>query len=384
MLLEHDAKELLSARGLPIPHGVLAASVAEAVAVPTPCVVKAQVPVGGRGKAGGISFALTPEQRDAALGAILGMTIKGHTVRAVRVEQPIDFVAETYISFTVDAGAANIRVMMSSAGGVDIEDEAHREHLLSGMAEADLSSVCKTVDDLTAFLPSTIGASLREAAYLLASAFFQYEAILLEVNPLFIRSDGSWIVGDAKFVADDNAFERRPEVRGRVTKQPLLYAQMALKLNQGYDFVHLDPLGDIGLVTTGAGLSMQLVDELVKRGHSPFNFCDIRTGEFRGRPDRLIQVLRWIGEGPGIRAILVNFFAGLTDLGEIAGLLLQALDAVPEINVPVTARLIGNNFGEAVRVVATAGSLITVETDLERAIDLTIASMTVARTARGS
>ncbi|MEJ0048182.1 MAG: hypothetical protein WDN04_20225 [Rhodospirillales bacterium] len=120
---------------------------------------------------------------------------------------------------------------------------------------------------------------------------------------------------------------------------------------------------------------MQLVDELVKRGHSPFDFCDIRTGEFRGRPDRLIQVLRWIAEGPRIRAVLVNFFAGLTDLGEIAGLLLQALQAVPEIRVPVTARLIGNNLDEAVRVVGRAGNPIAIETDLERAIDMAIASM---------
>ena len=376
MLLEHDAKELLSASGLPIPHGVLAASVAEGLAVTLPCVIKAQVPVGGRGKAGGIAFATSAEQRDMALGSILGMTIKGHAVGAVRIEQPIDFMAETYISFTVDAGAADVRVMISPEGGVDIEDDAHREQLLSGSAEADLGSLCKTVDDLTVRLPATIGGALREAGHLLAAAFLRYEAILLEVNPLFIRADGSWIVGDAKFVADDNAFERRPEVRGRVTAQPLLYAQMALKLDQGYDFVHLDPLGDIGLVTTGAGLSMQLVDELVNRGHSPFNFCDIRTGEFRGKPDRLIQVLRWIAEGQGIRAILVNFFAGMTDLGEIAGLLLQALDAVPEIRVPVTARLIGNNFDEAVRVVARAGTPIIVETDLERAIDLAIASMT--------
>jgi succinyl-CoA synthetase beta subunit len=384
MLLEHDAKELLAICGLPIPRGLLAASVAEARAVPLPCVIKAQVPVGGRGKAGGILFAATPEQRDAAICAILGMTIKGHAVKAVRIEQPIDFVAETYISFAVDAGAANIRVLISPEGGVDIEDEPHRDQLLSGTAEADLDSVCKIVDELTKRLPASLRESVRVAGHLLASAFFRYEALLLEINPLFIRADGSWIIGDAKFVADDNAFERCPEVRGRVAAQSALYAQMALKLDQGYDFVQLDPLGDIGLVTTGAGLSMQLIDELVKRGHSPFNFCDIRTGEFRGRPDRLIQVLRWIAEGPGIRAVLVNFFAGLTDLGEIAGLLLQALAAVPEITVPVTARLIGNNFDEAVRVIAKAGMPITVETDLEQAIDLVIASMTAPQTAHAS
>ena len=100
----------------------------------------------------------------------------------------------------------------------------------------------------------------------------------------------------------------------------------------------LDPDGDIGLITTGAGLSMQLIDELVARGLSPFNFCDIRTGQFKGDPARLIQVMRWLAAGPNIHAVLINFFAGHTHLGEISRLLLQALDAVPELTAPITAR----------------------------------------------
>jgi succinyl-CoA synthetase beta subunit len=114
---------------------------------------------------------------------------------------------------------------------------------------------------------------------------------------------------------------------------------------------------------------------LVARGLRPYNFCDIRTGMFRGDPGRLIQVFRWIAAGPNIRAVLINFFAGLTDLGEIAGLLLIALKEVPELNVPVTTRLIGNNLETALRIIAEAGSPIAVETDLEKAMERVVRSV---------
>jgi succinyl-CoA synthetase beta subunit len=375
MLLEHDSKALLARRGLPVPAGFLATDAAQAARAALPVVVKAQVPVGGRGKAGGIRLAHSAADRDGAVADILGMTIKGHVVHAVRMEQPVDFVAEAYISFSVDAAAATIRVMISPLGGIDIESEAARPHLLCAEAAFDVQSLSTTVARLAGTLSSLVRSPIEQAGALLAQAFFDLEAMLLEINPLFICADGSWVLGDAKFVADDNAFERRTDVRDCIVQQPLLYPQTVLKLEQGYDFACLDPGGDIGLVTTGAGLSMQLVDELVARGYRPFNFCDIRTGEFRGKPDRLIQVLRMIAAGPGIRAVLVNFFAGLTDLGETTQLLLEALIAVPEIRVPVTARLIGNNLDEALRVVARAGNPIVVETDLERAIERAIASM---------
>jgi len=374
MLLEHDAKELLGDLGLPIPVGILLGEGSAPSAFDLPVVVKAQVPVGGRGKAGGIRLARTEAERQAAIEAMLGMTIKGHRVGAVRLEQPVDFVTEAYLSLTIDAASATVRVLMSPNGGIDVEDEAARSALRSETAQLDPADLVRAVERASANMPEAVRTPLREAGRQLVSAFLEYEAILLEVNPLFIRSDGSWVIGDTKLIADDNAFQRRPQVRARIETQPALYPQAALKIAQDYDFVCLDEGGDIGLVTTGAGLSMQLIDELVARGRRPYNFCDIRTGMFRGDPGRLIQVFRWISEGPQIKVVLINFFAGLSDLGEIARLLLIALKETPELKAPIVARLIGNNLEEALAVIDADGFPIAVETDLERAIQLALRS----------
>ena len=372
MLLEHDAKTLLGELGLPIPPGTLLRE-GEPLPLVTEGVVKAQVPVGGRGKAGGIRVARDRVALREAVDAVLGMEIRGHTVHAVRVEGLIDFVHEAYLSFTLDASRGEVTVMMSPHGGVEVEDESTRADLASESVALEPAAMRAAVDRLSARMPDTIRQPIRQAGERLIPAFFENEALLLEINPLFVRADGSWAIGDTKLAIDENALARRPRLVKLIEDNPDLYREAALKLAQGFDYVELDPQGDIGLITTGAGLSMQLVDELVARGHSPFNFCDIRTGQFKGDPARLIQVMRWIAAGPNIRSVLINFFAGHTHLGEIARLLLQALEAVPELKAPITARFIGNGLEEAREIIAAAGNPIAIETDLERAIDLALA-----------
>jgi succinyl-CoA synthetase beta subunit len=370
MLLEHDAKALLAADGLPVPAGVLLRA---GEASPTETgVVKAQVPVGGRGKAGGIRLARDRAAMDEAIAALIGMTIKGHVVHAVRVEALVDFVAEAYLSLTLDAGAGAVTIMMSPHGGVEVEDEATRADLASETVALDAEAIAAAVARVAVRMPEPLRKPLAEAGAALIPAFFAHEALLIEVNPLFVRADGSWAIGDTKLAIDENALVRRPRLAAIIAGAPDLYREAALKLDQGFDYVELDGQGDIGLITTGAGLSMQLIDELVARGLSPFNFCDIRTGQFRGDPARLIQVMRWIAAGPNIRSVLINFFAGHTHLGEIARLLLQALEAVPELTAPITARFIGNGLDEALEIIAAAGNPIAIETDLERAIDLAV------------
>jgi succinyl-CoA synthetase beta subunit len=218
-------------------------------------------------------------------------------------------------------------------------------------------------------------AAFADIAPLLIEAFFSLEAMLLEINPLFVRPDGSWLAGDAKLCIDDNALARQPGLAAMIRSRADAYPEAAGKLESGFDFAVLDPGGDVGLVTTGAGLTMQLVDELTARGCRPFNFCDIRTGEFRGDPARLIRVFEAMAAAPSIRTILINFFAGITNLGEVARLIVAALQAVPRLTVPITARLIGNGYDDAVVVLAAMPTPLTVEPNLERALDRAIAAI---------
>lgn len=142
----------------------------------------------------------------------------------------------------------------------------------------------------------------------------------------------------------------------------------AASCRRGFDYVELDPDGEIGLVTTGAGLSMMLIDELTARGAKPLNFCDIRTGQMRGSPDRLIRVLEWITAQSSLKAVLVNIFAGITDLGEFARLLAAAIKASPSLRIPVVARLVGRNAAEARQILGTAQPDMLVTEDLAEAL----------------
>ena len=379
-LLEHDAKELLAATGIPVPMGILAttADVTLPAWLAGPFMVKAQIPIGGRGKAGGIKRAGSVAELRHGLGEILGKTIKGQTVRACRIEQCVEG-TECYLSVSLDPTQGRLRVLLSAEGGVDIEAHAERGALRTAVVALTEREAFAAASRLADTIASPARETIVRAAERLITEFFAFEATLLEVNPLFIRPDESWSAGDLKLVIDDNALVRQPRLCDLIRHRADVYPEMALKLNHGFDFVVVDPDGEIGLVTTGAGLSMQMIDELAERGHPAFNFCDIRTGQLRGDPTRLINLLQWIAAGPNVRSVLINFFAGITHLGEVAKLLVTALNAVPELRVPVTARLIGNGYNEAIAVFANAGHPLRVEPDLDRAIELALAPLTGAR-----
>ena len=167
-------------------------------------------------------------------------------------------------------------------------------------------------------------------------------------------------------VADEGALERQPALRTLVETQAAHYVESAVKLEHGFDYVVVDPAGEIGLLTTGAGLSMMLIDELRANHLKPYNFLDVRTGGFRGDPTRLVNVLKWISAGPKVRIVLVNIFAGITDLGEFSRLLVEAMGRVPGFKLPVVARLAGNGLAAAREVFAGAG--IALYTDLDEAV----------------
>jgi succinyl-CoA synthetase beta subunit len=367
-LLEHDAKELLAARGIPVPAGCLlesAAAVRAAVLPPGPWVVKGQVAAGGRGKAGLVRKAATSQEVTEHARALLGATLRGRTVEAVRVEQQIMGAHEAYAGFLLDAAAAAVRVIVSASGGVEIE-QVPRDLIHDVSCEPDTESLAACVHRLAQRLPAGIGPAVREAGVRLAQTFTDLEALLIEVNPLFVLEDGRWLAGDARIITDDNALPRQKALVSLVMSRAAAYPDVARKHEHGFDYVVVDPEGEIGLLTTGAGLSMMLIDELRAAGMKPYNFLDIRTGGLRGETRRLTQVLEWIGDGRRVKVLLVNIFAGITDLGEFSRLLVDALAAAPRFKVPVVARLVGNGLPAAREVLAAAG--IALYTGLDEAL----------------
>lgn len=367
-LLEHDAKELLARHGIPVPEGCLIESLEDLrhAALPQgPWVVKGQIGSGGRGKAGLVRKAGTTEEVAAHAAAILGTTIKGHRVRSLRIERNVGPAREAYLGFLLDAAAGAIRVIVCAQGGMDVE-ALPREAILSAAAPAEERALAACVRRLAQSAAGSVREALRNAGERLARIFLEHEALLLEINPLFVRADGTWIAGDAKIVTDDNALPRQPALRRLLDQRGEAYPETALKLKHGFDYVVVDPDGEIGLLTTGAGLSMMLIDELRAAGLKPYNFLDIRTGGLRGEATRLVHVLGWIAAGKRVRVLLVNIFAGITDLGEFSKLLVQALRATPQLSVPVVARLVGNGLPAAREVLAAAG--IVLHTDLDEAL----------------
>lgn len=366
-LLEHDAKEILTACGIPVPAGRLVASLHELGATalpPAPWMVKGQISAGGRGKAGIIMKAATPDELRTHVGAIIGTTVRGRRVAAVRIEQQVSGATETYLGLMLDAAAGGVRIIASAQGGVEVESLPHvAVHAV--IAEPDVAAIMNGAHRLTGSMPACLAAALGDAASRLARVFLDREALLIEINPLFVRPDGSWVAGDARLVTDDNALDRQPLLRDLLERRAAAYPETALKINHGFDYVVVDPEGEIGLLTTGAGLSMMLIDELRAAGLRPYNFLDIRTGGLRGETTRLVSVLDWIARGPRVKTLLINIFAGITELGEFSRLLVAALAQSP-LRVPVVARLAGNGLPAAREVLARSG--IPLHTELDAAV----------------
>ena len=368
-LLEHDAKELLAQHGIPVPPGRLLdgdETIYRPALPPGPWIVKGQINTGGRGKAGIIRKADTLQEIVNHTYSILGATVKDRRVNSIRIEQRIDAAEECYLALMVDPAAAGVRVIMSAQGGMEIE-AAPPDLVKSEIAQPDYAALAACVQRLAAGMPGAKAQALREAGERLARVFLDNELMLAEINPLFVKTDGGWIAGDAKIVTDDNALVRQPALRDLLEQRATAYPEAALKLNHGFDYVVVDPQGEIGLLTTGAGLSMMLIDELRASGLRPYNFLDIRTGGLRGETKRLVQVLHWIARGRNIRVLLINIFAGITELGEFSRLLVAALGEAPQLKVPVVARLVGNGLPAAREVLAGAG--IQLHTGLDDALE---------------
>jgi succinyl-CoA synthetase beta subunit len=291
--------------------------------------------------------------------------VKGRAVESVRVERQVAGAEEAYVGLLLDAGAGGVRVIVSGEGGMEVENLPPGA-VRSAVAAPDAAALSACVARLAGSMEGPKGRALADAGARLARVFLECEALLVEVNPLFVHPDGGWVAGDAKVVTDDNALARQEELGELVGARAGAYPDVARKEAHGFDYVVVDPTGEIGLLTTGAGLSMMLIDELRAAGLKPYNFLDIRTGGLRGEVKRVVQVLEWLREGWNVKVVLVNIFAGITDLGEFSELLVAALAAVPRLKIPVVARLVGNGLPAAREVLARAG--IALHTDLDEAI----------------
>jgi succinyl-CoA synthetase beta subunit len=365
LLIEADGKALLAEHGVLVPQGMLVTDAAAIGALPGagPWMVKAQVPVGGRGKAGGVVRCTSARDVAAAVGRLLGSRLKGHQVEACLIEQAAGG-EERYLAIMVDAASYGLRVIYSARGGVDIE--------ASGTAQGRLcaphpGAAAEALAELIAGEPEPWRGQIQATGRTLANLLIERELALVEINPLFVSTAGC-VAGDAKLVMDLNAADRQPRIPALISARPAIYPDANRKLCDGFDYVELDPTGEIGLVTTGAGLSMMLIDELTGRGSRPLNFCDIRTSQMRGSPARLLRVLEWITARPSLRAVLVNIFAGITDLAEFGGLLATAMEQTPGLRVPVVARLVGRGAADARRILAERQPGMLVTEDLKEAL----------------
>jgi succinyl-CoA synthetase beta subunit len=354
-LLEYQGKQLFARHGVPVPTGTPATTVEEAVAaadeIGYPCVVKAQVQVGGRGKAGGIKVANDRAEAEAHATAILGMDIKGHTVHEVWIEAASDIAAEYYASIVFDRSAKQPLVMLSTHGGVDIEE----------VADSDPDAIARLhVDPLLGFqdfharrlafgagvdadVVRPIGALLTK----LYDAFVGEEAMLVEVNPLIVTSDREVKALDAKVTLDDNSLFRHAD-NAALRNVAAEDEQERMARERNLTFVKLD--GNVGILGNGAGLVMSTLDVVAQAGGRPANFLDAGGGS---RAEAITQAVEVILSNPNVTAVLFNIFGGITRCDEVAKGLIEAFAQINP-QVPFVVRLDGTNDKEGRALLAEA------------------------------
>jgi succinyl-CoA synthetase beta subunit len=354
-LLEYQGKLLFARHDVPVPEGKAATSVEEAVAaadaIGYPCVVKAQVQIGGRGKAGGIKVAQNDAEAEAHAKAILGMDIRGLTVHELWIEEASDIADEYYASIVFDRSAKAPLVMLSTKGGMDIEE----------VAEADPDAIARLhVDPLLGFqdfhgrrlafdagvdadVVRPVGALLKR----LYGAFIAEEAMLVEVNPLIVTGDRQVRALDAKVTLDDNSLFRHAEnaeLRNPSAEDP----QERMAKERGLTYVKLD--GNIGILGNGAGLVMSTLDVVAQAGGSPANFLDAGGGS---KAEAIVSAVEVILSDPKVAAVLFNIFGGITRCDEVARGLIEAFGEI-DVNVPFVVRLNGTNEKEGRALLADA------------------------------
>jgi len=354
-LLEYQGKQLFARHGVPVPQGAPATTVEQAVAaadeIGYPCVIKAQVLIGGRGKAGGIKLANERKEAEEHARAILGMDIRGFTVHEVWVEQASDIAAEYYASIVFDRAAKKPLVMLSTQGGMDIEEVADRDpdaiarlHVDPLLGFQDFHARRLAFDaGVDADVIRPVGALLTK----LYAAFVAEEAMLVEVNPMIVTGDRSVAALDAKVTLDDNALFRHAsnaELRDVSGEDP----QERMARERGLTYVKLD--GNVGILGNGAGLVMSTLDVVAQAGGAPANFLDAGGG---AKAEEITSAVEVILSNENVSAVLFNIFGGITRCDEVAKGLIEAFDQIKP-TVPFVVRLDGTNDKEGRALLAEA------------------------------
>ncbi len=352
---EFQAKEIMARYGVPVPQGQVTSSPAEArdiaKAIGKPVVVKAQVLVGGRGKAGGVKYAATPDDAETAAAAILGMNIKGTTVLRVLVTEAADIAREIYLGAVFDRDNKSVAFMVSAEGGIDIEEVARTapEKIIRAAADPLLGFPDHRARQM-AFavgIPATLTRDFVKIVRGLYDTYMATDASLAEINPLVITAQGQLVALDAKIVLDDNALFRHKDMESlRDVAEENVYERQARENDLSY--VKLD--GSVGCMVNGAGLAMATMDMIKLNGGAPANFLDIGGG---ARADKVAAALRIILSDTNVKAVLFNIFGGITRCDEVARGIVTALKDVPT-GVPMIARLVGTNEEEGRRILSEA------------------------------
>jgi succinyl-CoA synthetase beta subunit len=360
-LQEYRSKEILAAHGVPLLAGEVATTPAEARAaaekIGGQVVVKAQVLVGGRGKAGGVKLAADPDEAEQRAEEILGLDIKGITVRTVLVAPAADIASEYYLGLILDRAAKAITVIASAEGGVEIEETAKTNpdailrlplHPLLGLQDHDTRRVFYFLG-----LPAELGRAFASVMEGLYASFVDSDADLAEVNPLAVTTDGELLALDAKIVLDDSALFRHLDLEAMRDLNEEEPSEIAAR-DAGINFIKLD--GDIGCMVNGAGLAMTTMDLVKLAGGEPANFLDIGGG---AKAERVASAFEIILSDPNVKAVLVNIFGGITRGDEVARGIVEARAAL-ERDVPMVVRIVGTNEDEAKPILAQA-QLITAD-----------------------
>jgi succinyl-CoA synthetase beta subunit len=370
---EYQAKELFRAAGIPIPPGEIASTPDEvehlARQYGSTVVVKAQVHAGGRGKAGGVKLAKTPEEAREHASRILGMEIKGLPVQKVLVTPAADIASEAYVGIIVDRASKRPVFMVSPAGGIDIEEVAATtpEKLRKLPVDPRYGLQQFEAMELAFFLYDDIKRVRATAKILqqLYRAFMDSGASLAEINPLVTTPAGDVVALDAKMVVDDNELDRRPQIA--VLRDESAEAPSEVRAREAnLTFIKLD--GNVGCVVNGAGLAMATMDLVKYYGGEPANFLDIGGSS---NPEKVVSALQIITSDPSVRAILFNIFGGITRTDDVANGIVTATKKNP-LKVPIVIRLTGTNEEIAVKILQENGFSAMTDMDeaVQRAVEL--------------